>query len=126
MLILGYFALSLKVLILPDDLSIRKRKEYDGFSGKIHGNPIREIPCYLIGQLAKNSSVNNNINGSDLIDLALSVIQPSVNAVGGRWALIECHNNEKLLDFYEDNDFHAVLNELDMDIDMIQMVRKIC
>lgn len=38
--IVGYFALSLKVLILPEEMSVHSRKEYDGFRGKIHGNPI--------------------------------------------------------------------------------------
>jgi hypothetical protein len=58
--VLGYFTLSLKVLILPDELSVHARKELDGFRGKIHGIPIKEIPCFLIGQLAKNSNIANN------------------------------------------------------------------
>lgn len=43
-IILGYFTLALKVLIIPVDKSIRSRQQLDGFSGKIYGEPIREIP----------------------------------------------------------------------------------
>lgn len=124
--IVGYFALSLKVLILPEEMPVRSRKEYDGFRGKIHGNPIREIPCYLIGQLARNSEADiNSITGSELIETTLSVIQPSVDAVGGRWVLIECHNTKGLVDFYRANGFHTILQEPDGDMEMVQMIRKI-
>lgn len=124
--IIGYFALSLKVLILPDDMSVRGRKEIDGFRGKIHDEPIREIPCYLIGQLARNSSIDKDaITGNELIDMACSVIQPAVSAVGGRWVLVECRNKKELIDFYQRNHFHYILNEPDGDTPMVQMIRRI-
>lgn len=49
----------MKVLVILENLSVRSRKEIDGYRGKIHGTPIREVPCFLIGQLAKNSDVQN-------------------------------------------------------------------
>ena len=111
---------------MPEEMSVRSRKEYDGFRGKIHGNPIREIPCSLIGQLARNSETDiTSISGSELIETALSVIQPSVDAVGGRWVLIECHNTKGLLDFYRTNGFHTILQEPDGDVEMVQMIRRI-
>lgn len=122
--ILGYFALSLKVLVLPDDMPVRGRRELDGFRGKIHGQKIREIPCYLIGQLSRNDDATKaDISGKELIDMALSVIRTSVSAVGGRCVLVECHNEETLEEFYKKNGFRRIMEEPDDTIPMIQMLR---
>lgn len=124
--IIAYFSLSLKVLILPEDFSVRARKEYDGYRGKIHGSLIREIPCYLIGQLARNSSVDkSSISGSHLIDAALSVIKSAVAAVGGRYVLVECHPADNLLNFYTNNGFYEFARIPLDDLPMVQMIRKI-
>ncbi len=125
-IILGYFSLSLKVLILPNELSIRERKELDGFRGKIHGLPIREIPCFLIGQLAKNSNIScNTISGEEMLSEAYSVIYSASSAVGGRLILIECQNNQKLLDFYASNGFSEFLRDSENGKIMVQMLKKI-
>lgn len=58
--IYGYVALALKILSVPDNASNRLRKELDGLSAKIHGQQISDFPCYLIGQLSKNSAIENN------------------------------------------------------------------
>lgn len=124
--ILGYISVSLKALILPEVMSIRQRKDIDGYSGKLHGMPIREIPCYLIGQLAKNSDIiQNSVSGKDLLSYATAVIRNAAKAVGGRYMMIECHDNEKLLSFYKQNDFKVIMN---MPLDgepMVQMIRTV-
>lgn len=126
-LIYGYFALSLKVLILPEYMSIRQRKEIDGYRGKIHGVPIREIPCYLIGQLAKNSLVGDNpVEGKQLLGFAVGTIGASVQSVGGRYIMVECHNDEKIIDFYESNNFKRFYDEPTDDVQMIQLLRSSC
>lgn len=123
--ILGYFTLSLKVLVFPDELSIRDRKELDGFRGKIHGIPIKEIPCFLIGQLAKNSNISDNpISGKKLLDSAYSVIQSAISAVGGRFILIECQNKPKLIEFYKLNGFSEFLRDFSNNKTMVQMLKK--
>lgn len=124
--ILGYFALSLKVLILPNEMSVRARKEIDGFSGKIHGVPIREIPCFLIGQLSKNSNITEGqISGKMLLEEAFAVIYSAMSAVGGRYVMVECRDNDKLLKFYKDNGFEEFLREPEGDKPMVQMIRKV-
>ncbi|MBQ7795052.1 MAG: hypothetical protein IJ374_00620, partial [Lachnospiraceae bacterium] len=55
--IYGYITLAMKVLSVPSTVSNRMRKELDGYSAKIHGEPINVFPCYLIGQLSRNSNV---------------------------------------------------------------------
>lgn len=124
--ILGYFSLSLKVLILPDGMSVRARKEIDGYRGKIHGMPIREIPCFLIGQLAKNSRIDSTeITGKMLLDEAFAVIYSAMLSIGGRYVLIECQDHEKLLKFYNENGFDEFLKEPEGNRPMVQLLRKI-
>lgn len=121
--ILGYFSLSLKTLILPENMSIRARKELDGYRGKIHGIPIREVPCYLIGQLARNDSANHDvIVGSDILHAALDVVKIAHGAVGGRYVMIECHDNNKLLEFYTSNGFRIFKRDIDNE-SMVQMIK---
>lgn len=118
---LGYFALSLKVLIVPDNMSIRARKELDGYRGKLHGKPIREIPCFLIGQLAKNSNVlETAITGEQLLSSAIAVIKSVQEQIGGRYVMIECRNIDKLIKFYNDNGFWEF--DFDEETGMVQML----
>lgn len=102
------------------------RKELDGFSAKIHGEKIRDFPCYLIGQLSKNSNITENaISGKMLIDFACDIIAASVEAVDGRYIMIECRDSEKLIRFYENNSFKEIARIPDNSQPMVQMLRKI-
>ena len=98
----------------------------DGFSAKIHGEKINDFPCYLIGQLSKNFNIpENNLSGRQLIEFASDVIAASVDAVGGRYMMIECRDNEKLLQFYKENHFSEIAKIPDDGQSMVQMIRKI-
>ena len=55
--IYGYISLAVKVFTVPEETSNRQRQQLDGFSAKEHGKQISNFPCYLIGQLARNSNV---------------------------------------------------------------------
>ena len=102
------------------------RKELDGFSAKIHGKTIRDFPCYLIGQLARNSRVDKSvIRGDQLLQYAYDVIKAATEAVGGRFIMIECREDKKLIEFYEENQFKEIARVSDDDIPMVQMLRKI-
>ena len=139
--IYGYISIALKILSVPYDVSNRKRKEIDGLSAKIHGEwnmtpnlpmipcygeQIKDFSCYLIGQLSKNSSVqNNDISGAELLQAAYDVIMTAVDAVGGRYVMIECHEKEKLMQFYAVNGFEEISHIADGKCPMVQMIRKI-
>lgn len=124
--ILGYFTLALKVLHIPDKTSNNKRKQLDGYSYKINGLTVNHIPCYLIGQLARNSAVSRqSISGADIIKKAYKIIGTVHTFVGGRYILIECYNKEKLIRFYKDNLFDEFSYIPSKDVPMVQMVRKI-
>lgn len=127
LIIYGYISLALKVLSVPDKVSNNMRKKLDGLSAKLHGEAIANFPCYLIGQLARNSNVSKNaLSGSQLISYALDVIAGAVEAVGGRFVMIECHEDEHLLNFYGENDFKEIARDPDNDRPMVQMIRRIC
>ena len=124
--IYGYISLALKILTVPQTVSNRFRKELDGLSAKIHGQQISDFPCYLIGQLSKNSNIRENpISGKNLLDTAFDIIASAAEAVGGRYMMIECRDREKLLQFYRRSGFTEIDRIPDEDIPMVQMIRKI-
>ncbi len=124
--IYGYISLALKILTVPDSVSNRMRKELDGFSAKLHGQQLRDFPCYLIGQLSKNSNAEPQmISGCELIETAYDIIASAVEAVGGRYIMIECRDKEKLIHFYQSNGFSEIDRIPDHDEPMVQMIRKI-
>ena len=124
--IYGYISLAVKVFTVPETTSNRQRQQLDGFSAKEHGKQISNFPCYLIGQLARNSNVpKESISGAELLNFAYDIIAISVDAVGGRNILVECHNNKKLLQFYLDNEFYKISQMPNETQSMIQMIRRI-
>lgn len=124
--IYGYVAVALKVLSVPEGLSVRRRKELDGLSGKYHNLPIDSFPCYLIGQLARNSNVPpESLTGDELLQTAYDYILDAVKAVGGRYILIECKEEEKLVLFYTRNGFEEFNRTSDGKTNLVQMLKKI-
>lgn len=124
--IYGYISLALKILSVPKEISNRMRREIDGLSAKIHGEQINDFPCYLIGQLSRNSKVDKNvIKGTELIAFAQDVISVVVEAIGGRYIMIECKDNINLINFYKDNGFDEIASIPDCNQMMIQMIKKI-
>lgn len=125
-IILGYFSLALKVLTVPDNYSVRQRKNIDGLNGKIHGEIITDFPCYLLGQFARNDKVDKTqLTGNALLDMALSVLSGAITAVGGRILMIECQNNISLIKSYKNKGFNLVSSVTDKNIKMVQMIRVI-
>ena len=123
--IYGYISLAIKVLTVPEGTSNRTRQRIDGLSAKARGKPLSHFSCYLIGQLARNSCVSKtSISGVELLNFAYDIIASAVEAVGGRYILIECHDNEKLVQFYLDNDFEVLSRIPDEDKKMVQMLRR--
>lgn len=118
--------MALKLLTVPEATSNRVRKELDGLNAKIHGEQIEDFPCYLIGQLSRNSNVSHDsLSGKELLAFAQDVISTAVEAVGGRFMMIECRNSQKLVDFYSANGFKEISRVPDNHQPMIQMIRRI-
>lgn len=83
--------------------------------------PNDEIPCYLIGQLGKNDRYSGEIEGCELIDYAMNIIQIGHGAVGGRFVRVDVKRNDKLIRFYEENGFRHV--QIDGESGLLQFAR---
>ncbi len=97
--ILGYYALTLKVMYLKK-LSGKKAK-------KLHllKNEDNYIPTYYIALLAKNDAYCDKIKGCDILDSALQKIGEASKHVGGRVVWVEAKMNKGVIDFYTNNGF---------------------
>ena len=60
----------------------------------------------------------------ELLNFAYDIVASAVEAVGGRYILIECHDDEKLVQFYLDNGFEVLSRIPDEDKKMVQMLRR--
>ena len=61
----------------------------------------------MIAQLGKNytDGANERISGEHLLELALSVVEGLQYAAGGMVTFLEAEDKEKLLTFYQKNNF---------------------
>jgi len=115
-IVLGYFTLSLKALTFSNDVSKSKVKNIDGFS-----KDIRMTATILIGQFGKDQNAAKTINGSLLFAECLKVVYSIHNSVGNRIVLLECNNFDKIINFYEKNNFEILQNSENGEY--LQMIR---
>jgi len=81
------------------------------------------VPVFLIGQLGRCDTINNNhFNGSLLLELCFEIISKANNIVGGRCILVECNNIDKLITYYEKNQFRQIKTD-ETNLDLLQMIR---
>lgn len=106
--LVGYYTIASK-WISVDRNSVtskeaRKLREHGIFEEKTN-KYIVSAP--LIGQLGKNFTDGNDtlISGSELLNLAIEKVRMVQREVGGRFVYLECEDNKKLLDFYQNNNF---------------------
>lgn len=97
----GFYALSIKSLVLSDDLNTSQKKSYFGTS-QTNGNV---IPAILIGQLGKNDAVESTFTGSDLMSLIFGYIRNVDKLLPSVVSYVEHNGSQKLRDYYEKHDF---------------------
>ena len=108
--IVGYFAIANKSTIIKKViLSNTKRKsllKYAKYDNEIKGY---NIALPLIGQIGKNynNGYDKLISGEILLKFACDKIKEIQNMIGGRHVFLECEDNEKLKEFYENNGFEC-------------------
>ncbi|MBR0150597.1 MAG: hypothetical protein IJP89_04470 [Synergistaceae bacterium] len=80
---------------------------------------------YLIAQLGKNftGGVNEMITGNELLEIALDMVYDIQNMAGGMITFLEAENNEKLINFYQQNGFHLISNPHTPREELIQFYR---
>lgn len=113
--LIAYFSISLQVLKLPQNFSNTKIKYLDGMYTRKKQNKISEVPAYLIGQLAKNDKYIKNTDGSKIMKITLSLISMAQDVIGGRVVYIECKNKDVLKNFYLQNGFRYLQDNVDKD-----------
>ena len=106
--LLGYFTIALKPLTVRDETvsntAKRKIKRVSEFDAQTNSYT---MSAYLIAQIGKNYTNNacERLEGSELLELAWSVIEDMQYRGGGMVVFLEANNEEKLLSFYQDNKF---------------------
>ncbi len=115
--IFGYFSLGIKSIDLAEDIPKNQRRKLDGLSKNADS-----LNVYLIGQLAKNDNYKDQVTGAELLNYAIPLIKNCMKIIGGRVVLVECKNQEKLVDFYKKQDF-TKLQETEDTKNMIQLVQ---
>ncbi|HEN9576629.1 acetyltransferase [Acinetobacter baumannii] len=103
--ILAYFSISFKEITLnTDNISKSLIKHLDGINKRAE-----TLKVYLIGQIGKNFSVNNNpIKLENILNEIYNVISQAQALVGGRVIILECENQPKLIALYERHGFNLI------------------
>lgn len=108
--IVGYFAIASKATIIKKIiLSNTKKKTILRYAKYDNESKGYSIALPLIGQLGKNyyNGYDKLISGDILLKLACNKIKTIQNSIGGRYVFLECEDNEKLKEFYENNGFEC-------------------
>lgn len=70
---------------------------------------VNRTPCYLIGQIARDDlTERRELTGTELLGMALNVIQDAQGSVGGRFVKVDCANIKGIKKFYIENGFSFV------------------
>lgn len=108
--LVGYYTIAVRTIRVERSIinskQARKLREHGVFDEK---NKQYIVSAPLIGQLGKNFSNGNDtlISGEELLNLAMEKIRGVQKEVGGRFAYLECEDNDKLTTFYERNNFRV-------------------
>lgn len=98
--VLGYYALTLRVIHLAEISGKKAKKLHQKEKTDLH------IPTYYIAILAKNDLYREVIDGSSILESALTTIQDAANKVGGRVVWVEAKKEHAgVIDFYQKNGF---------------------
>jgi len=69
-----------------------------------------KVKTYLIGQIDKNFSIQNNcINLKGIFDCIWSIIHSAIDLVGGRTVILECNDDPKIISLYEAQGFKVLI-----------------
>jgi len=98
--ILGYYALTLKVIYLAEISGGKAKKLHQKEKTNLY------IPTYYIALLAKNDTYKESIEGKYVLESALATIQTAAQSVGGRVVWVEAKKEHRgVVEFYQNNGF---------------------
>lgn len=117
--LLAYFTIALKSISIHKDLNLsatlKKKMQITDKSCSV----------FLIGQLAKNDTFKNKINLKEILYHVFEVLFDVVQLIGGRQILIECQNNNKLIDLYKKHGFSFLQQQGELSQLMIYDIKKV-
>jgi len=99
--VVAYYSIALNIFSTKS-LSKSLVKRLDGIDKNRE-----QIASYLIAQLGKSDTCKFKIGNSILKHATRSIVKV-VDIIGGRFIVIDAINNDKVLDFYNDNNFIAI------------------
>ena len=118
MALLGYYTLSLKALPFSKNVSKSTVKSIDGFS-----KDIRAVGIVLIGQFGKDHTKAKHIDGDYLFSICMETVYWVQDLIGGRFVMLECHEIEKIVEFYQRQGFESL--QYDESDKYLQMIRRL-
>ena len=115
--VLGYFSIAVHSIEIPETMESKKIRLLDGYSAKNHNKTVASVPAYLIGQLAKNDLYAEDVDGDELLNAAINIVEKARLIAGGRLIVIDCKPIQKLHDFYERNGFMMIGHNKESELD---------
>ncbi len=106
--LVGYFTITIKpITVNTCSFSNTMKRKIARVSELDKANDTYTLSAYLIAQLGKNFSSNmgEKITGKQLLQAAIDTIKELQYMAGGMVAFLEADDNEKLIEFYEQNGF---------------------
>lgn len=127
-LILGYFSLANRSLILSNERFSKLSKSKQSKllqSGQKLENDIYIINSYLIGQLGKNFSISKKeqIKGIELLSLAFKMLLEAKKIINTGYVWLECENQPKLLNFYSEFGFTELDNYVTPENNKVMIIK---
>ena len=108
--IVGYFTLAHKPIRVPAEfLTNTSRKKIERFAKLDDSTKSYDISAFLIAQFGKNTALSSEINGNDMMNMAIGILSKIQRQVGGGIVFLECEDNDRLLDFYQNDNNRFII-----------------
>lgn len=85
------------------------QKKIERFAKLDEGTNSYDVSAFLIAQFGKNTAVNSSVTGNDMMNMAISVLSKVQRQVGGGIVFLECEDNGRLIDFYQNENNRFVV-----------------
>ena len=112
--LVGYFSLAMKMLTLKkSSLSSSKEKVISRFGYYDEDSDSYKVPAILVAQFGRNfDDESASIFGNDLMTITLNQVKTALSYLSGKTIFLECEKEQKLIDFYKEQGFILLDNEI--------------
>ena len=109
-----YFSLAMKMLTLKkSSLSCSKERTISRFGYYDEDSDSYKVPAILIAQFGRNfDDESASIFGNDLMTITLNQVKTALSYLSGKTVFLECEKEQKLIDFYKEQGFILLDNEV--------------